>query len=87
MTSIFPATCSSTTLQQWDDFSQFNKDRGEAEMKAATELREAIALTIAEVTGHPQLMDGPSVCSALIFCSLLCMWPPAPRLSNILRQP
>ena len=87
MTPIFPATCSSTTLQQWDDFSQFNKDRAEAEMKAATELREAIALTIAEVTGHPQLMDGPSVRSALIFCSLLCMWPPAPRLSNILRQP
>ncbi|KAM5247158.1 tektin-2 [Ctenodactylus gundi] len=38
----------STTLQQWDEFSHFNKDRAEAEMKAATGLREAIALTIAE---------------------------------------
>ncbi|KFO24332.1 Tektin-2 [Fukomys damarensis] len=38
----------STTIQQWDDFSQFNKNRAEAEMKAATELRESIALTIAE---------------------------------------
>uniref|UniRef100_G1RKB9 Tektin n=1 Tax=Nomascus leucogenys TaxID=61853 RepID=G1RKB9_NOMLE len=42
----------STTLQQWDDFSQFNKDRAEAEMKAATELREAIALTIAETNNE-----------------------------------
>uniref|UniRef100_A0ABI7ZRR9 Tektin n=1 Tax=Felis catus TaxID=9685 RepID=A0ABI7ZRR9_FELCA len=37
-----------SSLQQWDDFSQFNKDRAEAEMKGAVELREAIALTIAE---------------------------------------
>ncbi|XP_053432522.1 tektin-2 isoform X2 [Nycticebus coucang] len=42
----------STTLQQWDDFSQFNKDRSEAEMKAAIELREAIALTIAETNNE-----------------------------------
>nr|XP_013009590.1 tektin-2 isoform X3 [Cavia porcellus] len=38
----------STTLREWDDFSQFNKNRAEAEMKAATELREAINLTLAE---------------------------------------
>ncbi|XP_036767806.1 tektin-2 isoform X2 [Manis pentadactyla] len=38
----------SSTLPQWDDFSQFNKNRAEAEMKGATELREAIALTIAQ---------------------------------------
>ncbi|EAX07391.1 tektin 2 (testicular), isoform CRA_a [Homo sapiens] len=42
----------STTLQQWDDFSRFNKDRAEAEMKAATELREATALTIAETNNE-----------------------------------
>lgn len=71
MTPVFPATCSSSSLQQWDDFSQFNKNRAEAEMKEATELREAIALTIAEVTDHspdpvlPWLMDGPSVHSSL----------------------
>ncbi|XP_028936632.1 tektin-2 [Ornithorhynchus anatinus] len=37
----------STTPQQWDEFSQYNKDRAEAEIKASMELREAIALTIA----------------------------------------
>ncbi|XP_007945837.1 tektin-2 [Orycteropus afer afer] len=42
----------SSTLQQWDDFSQFNKNRAEAEMKAAIELREAIALTIAETNNE-----------------------------------
>ncbi|KAL0604810.1 Tektin-2 [Plecturocebus cupreus] len=42
----------STTLQQWDSLSQFNKDRAEAEMKAARELREAIALTIAETNNE-----------------------------------
>ncbi|XP_008058159.1 tektin-2 [Carlito syrichta] len=42
----------STTLQQWDDFSQFNKERAEAEMKAAMELREATALTIAETNNE-----------------------------------
>lgn len=59
---------SSTTLQEWDEFSQFNKDRAEAEMKAATELREAIVLTIAEVTRLP----APPVPT----CSICC--PPAP---------
>nr|KAF6445338.1 tektin 2 [Molossus molossus] len=42
----------SSSLQQWDDFSQFNKNRAEAEMKEATELREAIALTIAETNNE-----------------------------------
>ncbi|XP_017356563.1 tektin-2 isoform X1 [Cebus imitator] len=42
----------STTLQQWDNFSQFNKDRAEAELKAARELRETIALTIAETNNE-----------------------------------
>nr|XP_045006134.1 tektin-2 isoform X2 [Jaculus jaculus] len=38
----------STTLQQWDEISQYNKSHAEAEMKAAIELREAITLTIAQ---------------------------------------
>ncbi|XP_022430937.1 tektin-2 [Delphinapterus leucas] len=42
----------STTLQQWDDCSQFNKSRAEAEMKGAIELREAIALTIAKTNNE-----------------------------------
>ncbi|XP_024594653.1 tektin-2 [Neophocaena asiaeorientalis asiaeorientalis] len=42
----------STTLQQWDDRSQFNKNRAEAEMKGAIELREAIALTIAKTNNE-----------------------------------
>ncbi|XP_008830346.1 tektin-2 [Nannospalax galili] len=42
----------STTLQQWDDFSRFNKNHAEAEMKAAVELREAIVLTIAQTNNE-----------------------------------
>ncbi|XP_034359668.1 tektin-2 [Arvicanthis niloticus] len=42
----------STTLQQWDDFTRFNKNRAEAEMKAAIELREAIALAIAQTNNE-----------------------------------
>ncbi|XP_045404228.1 tektin-2 isoform X1 [Lemur catta] len=42
----------STTLQEWDDFSQFNKAQAEAEMKAAMELREVIALTIAKTNNE-----------------------------------
>ncbi|XP_002720733.2 tektin-2 [Oryctolagus cuniculus] len=42
----------STTLQQWDEFSRSNKNRAEAEMKAATELREIIALTITETNNE-----------------------------------
>ncbi|XP_016075344.1 PREDICTED: tektin-2 [Miniopterus natalensis] len=42
----------SSTLQQWDDFSRFSKNQAEAEMKEATELREAIALTIAETNNE-----------------------------------
>ncbi|XP_004678853.1 PREDICTED: tektin-2 [Condylura cristata] len=43
---------SSCTLKQWDDFSQFNKNRAEAEMKEAVELREAIALAIAQTNNE-----------------------------------
>ncbi|XP_047726707.1 LOW QUALITY PROTEIN: tektin-2 [Prionailurus viverrinus] len=49
---VFPMGKNSSSLQQWDDFSQFNKDRAEAEMKGAVELREAIALTIAETNNE-----------------------------------
>ncbi|KAL7980547.1 hypothetical protein Chor_001701 [Crotalus horridus] len=36
------------TPEQWDQFSKYNTDRAETEMKASTELREAVALTIAQ---------------------------------------
>ncbi|XP_069751792.1 tektin-2 isoform X1 [Narcine bancroftii] len=36
----------STTVQQWDMFSRYNRDRAEAEMKASKNLREAIIATI-----------------------------------------
>lgn len=80
MTLLFPVTCSSTTLQQWDDFSRFNKNRAEAEMKSATELREAIALTITEVgeppqAAAPQPTDGTSVPSAYFPLSIDHMVP------------
>nr|XP_020839339.1 tektin-2 isoform X4 [Phascolarctos cinereus] len=39
----------SCTIQQWDEYSHYNKDRAEAERKASADLREATALTIAEV--------------------------------------
>lgn len=71
MSPHISCTCSSSTLQEWDEFSRFNKNRAETEMKEATDLREAIALTIAEVTGHspdpalPWLMGGPSMHSSL----------------------
>nr|XP_004665278.1 tektin-2 isoform X1 [Jaculus jaculus]XP_045006133.1 tektin-2 isoform X1 [Jaculus jaculus] len=42
----------STTLQQWDEISQYNKSHAEAEMKAAIELREAITLTIAQTNNQ-----------------------------------
>jgi len=36
----------STTPQQWEDFSRYNKDRAEAEMDASRRLREAIHHTL-----------------------------------------
>ncbi|XP_031232760.1 tektin-2 [Mastomys coucha] len=42
----------STTLQQWDDFTRFNKNRADEEMKGAIELREAIALAIAQTNNE-----------------------------------
>ncbi|XP_043852571.1 tektin-2 [Dromiciops gliroides] len=42
----------SCTLQQWDDYSRYNKDRAEAERKASADLREATALTIAETNNE-----------------------------------
>lgn len=46
----FPSACCRTlTPEEWDQITQYNKDRAEAEMKAASDLREAMALTIAQV--------------------------------------
>ncbi|XP_068924297.1 tektin-2 isoform X2 [Petaurus breviceps papuanus] len=42
----------SCTIQQWDDFSHYIKDRAEAERKASADLREATALTIAETNNE-----------------------------------
>ncbi|XP_014352741.1 tektin-2 [Latimeria chalumnae] len=42
----------STTPQQWDQFSQYNKDRAEAEMRASTRLREEIAATITQTNNE-----------------------------------
>lgn len=39
-------SCRSTTPQQWEDFSRYNKERAEAEMKSSTRLREAIHHTL-----------------------------------------
>ena len=36
----------STTPQNWEDFSRYNKDRAEAEMGASQRLREAIHHTL-----------------------------------------
>ena len=40
--------CRSTTPEAWHQFSQYNKDRAEAEMRASVILREAIDATLAE---------------------------------------
>ncbi|XP_037005542.2 tektin-2 isoform X1 [Artibeus jamaicensis] len=78
----------SSTLQQWDEFSQFNKNRAEAEMKEARELREAIFLTIAEVADHspdpapPGLTGGQSVHSCLSLLFPVATWPPNPALER-----
>lgn len=41
-----------SSLQQWDEFSQFIINRAETEMKHSIELREAIVLTIAETNNE-----------------------------------
>ncbi|XP_027720500.1 tektin-2 [Vombatus ursinus] len=42
----------SCTIQQWDEYSHYNKDQAEAERKASADLREATALTIAETNNE-----------------------------------
>ncbi|XP_066440892.1 tektin-2-like [Eleutherodactylus coqui] len=42
----------STTPQEWEQFSRYNKDRAEAELRASAQLREAIALTIAQTNNE-----------------------------------
>nr|XP_020664535.1 tektin-2 [Pogona vitticeps]XP_020664536.1 tektin-2 [Pogona vitticeps] len=54
----------SITPEQWDQFSQYNKDRAEAELKAAAELREAIALTIAQTDNE---LEGQRVATEFAF--------------------
>ena len=44
--SLLISNCRSTTPQQWEDFSRYNKERAEAEMGASTRLREAIHHTL-----------------------------------------
>lgn len=63
-------------------------------MKGAVELREAIALTIAEVPDPPPappILSGQGTATActqaFVFCSLSAMWHPTPHLSHILRWP
>ena len=42
-----PLTCGrSTTPQQWEDYSRYNKERADAEMQASNRLREAIHHTL-----------------------------------------
>uniref|UniRef100_A0A3Q1MR16 Tektin n=1 Tax=Bos taurus TaxID=9913 RepID=A0A3Q1MR16_BOVIN len=83
----------STSLQQWDDLSRFNKDHGEAEMKKAIELREAIALTIAEVSPPPPPPRSSMAKSwpqrALTHPCLMVsvLWHPSLHLSDTLRWP
>ncbi|XP_030073149.1 tektin-2 [Microcaecilia unicolor] len=48
-TRVPPGT---TSVEQWFQFSQYNKDRAEAEIKASTQLRDAIALTIAQTNNE-----------------------------------
>lgn len=42
--------CRTTTPQQWEDFSRYNKERADAEMLASTRLREAIHHTLHQTT-------------------------------------
>lgn len=52
-TDLVSSAQSTSSLQQWDEFSQFIINRAETEMKHSIELREAIVLTIAEVSTTP----------------------------------
>lgn len=40
--------CRSVTPQTWEDFSRYNKDRADTEMRASQRLREAIHSTVAQ---------------------------------------
>ncbi|XP_077337843.1 tektin-2 [Lithobates pipiens] len=41
-----------TTPQEWEQFSRYNKERAEAEVRASAQLREAIAMTIAQTNNE-----------------------------------
>ncbi|KAM4795990.1 tektin-2 [Rhinophrynus dorsalis] len=42
----------STTPQEWEQFSRYNKERADAEIRASMQLREAIAMTIAQTNNE-----------------------------------
>ncbi|KAM9320806.1 tektin-2 [Gastrophryne carolinensis] len=42
----------STSPQEWEQFSRYNKERAEAEVRASAQLREAIAMTIAQTNNE-----------------------------------
>ncbi|XP_068125181.1 tektin-2 [Hyperolius riggenbachi] len=42
----------STNPQEWEQFSRYNKERADAEVRASTQLREAIAMTIAQTNNE-----------------------------------
>lgn len=50
----------STTPQQWEDFSRYNKERAEAEMAASRRLREAIHHTLQQTDNDLQSQDNAS---------------------------
>ncbi|KAM8976497.1 tektin-2 [Pelodytes ibericus] len=41
-----------TTPQEWEQYSHYNKERAEAEIRASIQLREAIAMTIAQTNNE-----------------------------------
>jgi len=47
----------STTPQQWEDFSRYNKERAEAEMASSRRLREAIHHTLQQTDNDLQAQD------------------------------
>uniref|UniRef100_A0A8C5LTR0 Tektin n=1 Tax=Leptobrachium leishanense TaxID=445787 RepID=A0A8C5LTR0_9ANUR len=42
----------STTPQEWEQYSHYNKERADAEIRASTQLREAITMTIAKTNNE-----------------------------------
>ena len=53
--SLFPST---TTPQQWEDFSRYNHDRACAEITASQQLRETVFSTIERTANDLKSQDG-----------------------------